>query len=197
METKTKQDMNTLDMVHSITDYWTGFLRNPNSFQFDNGDTTKNGAIAMMLANIGKPKSYPEKEIEKFEELMIKQLLINKPKFIDIDYHTCEFLSNIADATLTTWSDMNTFPVKTDMVINWEALEVSVSQGYQAPDKVIHQYYPISVEKLWNIILDWKKDNYPDTPTAWGCEKALERCYAGQYPVEIAKRYCSQIYTTN
>jgi hypothetical protein len=199
METKTEPNIRqaTLDMVHSISKYWTGFLRNPDSFNFDNGDTSRNGGIAMMLANISKPKSYPKEEIQNFENLLIEKLLVKRPQFIDVDYHVGGILGEVANATLTTWCNTNTFPVKTNMVINWDILEVTVSQGYTNPDKVIHHYYPISTEKLWDIIIEWKKNNYPDTPTASGCEKALDQCYAGQYPVEIAKRYCAKIYTTN
>lgn len=199
METKTELNIEqaTLDMVHSIANYWTGFLRDPNSFNFDNGDTSRNGAIALMMANLGKPKGYPEKEIQNFEKLLIERLLAEKPTFIEVDYHAVGILGEVANATLANWCNRNTFPIKTDMVINWDIFEVTASQGYRAPDKVIHQYYPISTEKLGDIIIKWKKNNYPDTPTALGCEEALERCYAGQYPVEIAKRFCAQIYAMN
>ncbi len=191
-------EKDTLDMVHSIVDYWVSFLRDPNSFIPDNGDPSKQGAMFTANTTLKKCLKYTEEEIINFEKKLIESLSKKRPQFLEVDYTPCNFLQTIILDTLTSSQDMGSiFPVKTDMFIRWDVGEVTVSQGYQAPDKVIHQYYAISLEKLWGIILTWKKENYPDTPNAMGCEKALERCYKGQYPVEIARQYCAQIYSTN
>lgn len=126
-------------LIDGIVKYWTDFLKDPNSFQFDNGDTSRNGQMATMMANMGKPKSYPAQEIEAFQKMFYNEIIRIMPTQIAIDYHANGILAQVADATLSKWSDMNTFPVKTVMSIDYENQVVLVSQGYRAPTKIIFE----------------------------------------------------------
>lgn len=46
--------------------YWTNFLKDPMSWQFDNGDDSDRGAQAMMLSMMGRKKEYNESTIDMF-----------------------------------------------------------------------------------------------------------------------------------
>lgn len=126
-------------LIDSIVKYWSDFLKDPSSFQFDNGDKSSNGKMAMMMANMGKPKSYPAHEIDAFIEMLYNAIAKEMPTSISNDYHADSLLTKVADATLTQWSNMNTFPCKTQMSISYEKGVVSVSQGYCAPTKIIFE----------------------------------------------------------
>ena len=121
--------------IDAIVNYWAGFLEDPSTSKFDNGDNSQAGFMAMMLSEMGKADGYPEDEIAQFKIVMTAKLIAEEPRSIGIDYHTDQFLSAVADATLSKWSDMNTFPCKTSMYIVED--KVAVSEGYGAPTKII------------------------------------------------------------
>jgi hypothetical protein len=133
--------MNKLELEKLVTvkvaKYWTDFLRNPSTSKFDNGDTSDNGAMAMMLSEMGKPKGYPENEVVAFESQMRANLLLNKPRHLGVDYSPDCFIADIADDKLSSWNSMSTFPCKTRMSINWEEGVVKVAEGYGASSKII------------------------------------------------------------
>jgi hypothetical protein len=126
-------------LIDSIVKYWVDFLKDPNSFVFDNGDNSRNGQMAIMMANMGKPKSYPRAEIDAFQEMLYNEIAKGMPTGFYNDYHADNLLAKVADATLSRWSDMNTFPVKTSMNIDYKAGIVTVSQGYNAPTRILFE----------------------------------------------------------
>ena len=126
-------------LIESIVKYWSDFLKDPNSFQFDNGDKSKTGMMSAMLANMGKPKSCPRYEIDAFQEVFYNAIAKQLPESISIDYVANGILEKVADETLSRWSNMHTFPVKTHMNIDYKNQVVRVSQGYGAPTKIIFE----------------------------------------------------------
>ena len=115
-----------------VAKYWSGFLKDTSTSKFDNGDTSGNGAMAMMLSEMGKPKGYPDDEVIAFESQMLANLMLDLPRYLGVDYSPDSFIANIADDKLSKWNSMSTFPCKTNMHINWETGIVKVSQGYGA-----------------------------------------------------------------
>ena len=126
-------------LFDSVVKYWSDFLKDPMSFQFDNGDASPNGHMVIILANMGKPKSYPEHEIDAFIEMLYNEIAKEMPTSINIDYHVNGILKEVADRTLSTWSDMNSFPVKTNMTIDYKNQVVTVSQGYNVPTRILFE----------------------------------------------------------
>lgn len=127
------------EVIEAAANYWTAFLIDPLSFEFDNGDDSPTGRMSKMMANMGKQKEYSEEEIKAFKKLLCEKLIAQKPFRISIDYNANGILKEVADATLTKWSDMSTFPCKTGMSINYEEGVVAVSQGYYQPTVIIYE----------------------------------------------------------
>lgn len=124
--------MNKKLIATKVAKYWTDFLRDPSTSKFDNGDSSSNGAMAMMLSKLGQPSGYSDSEIGCFESQMVANLLLDLPSSLNVDYSPCCFIGDIADEKLGSWSSMSTFPCKTNMRIDWESGEVKVSEGYAA-----------------------------------------------------------------
>ena len=126
-------------LVKKVVSYWSGFLKDPSTSRFNNGDDSKNGVMSSMLSEMGKPKSYPLDEINEFETKLTKAIELNKPSTISVDYSPDSLLGDIANSCLSNWNNMSTFPCKTTMWINYDTGEVSVSEGYGANETYINE----------------------------------------------------------
>ena len=125
-------------IINTITNYWTRFLEDTSTSQFDNGDTGQNAMMMKMIANIGKPKNYPNSDILLFKQRMKTNLNDEQPRRISVDYSPDSFLGEIAENTLTKWNNMSTFPCKTSMSIDWNSGEIIVREGYGKPFRKLH-----------------------------------------------------------
>lgn len=130
------------DLVEFAVNYWSGFLKNPMSFEMDNGEPSQY-ALFNILAKSGA-KSFPEEGIKKFEDTLrnyIKTTLETEGSgrvYLDVDYHPCNVLSSCLDQAFGEkgYNSMTVFPCKTDMWLNNQ--ELSVSQGYGADTKILY-----------------------------------------------------------
>jgi hypothetical protein len=131
------------DLVKVAVEYWSGFLKNPMSFEMDNGEPSQH-AMLNILAKAGA-KPFPEEGVLKFEEILgnyIKNALeipdSGRVAF-EVDYHPCNVLRSCLDQAFgeNGYSSMTVFPCKTDMRITIDY--VKVWQGYRAPVQILFQ----------------------------------------------------------
>lgn len=119
------------ELIIAAAKHWADFLRDPYSFRFNNGDLSQTGKMCAMMASMGKPGCYPEYEINDFEAALIELITNKLPRSISNDYHADPILQEAAaKAKLTGFSDMNSFPVKYSMYINYAQQQVAVSHSY-------------------------------------------------------------------
>ncbi len=104
---------------------------------FDNGDSSSIGGMAMLLATMLAMDSHPSDEaIDLFEERLaktIKEKVEERGSMtLSVDYGPDDILGSLAQETGV---NTNGFPWKTTMWIEKE--KVSVSAGYAAPCEII------------------------------------------------------------
>lgn len=117
--------------------WWADKLRKVVPRNYDNGDNSSTGGMAMLLASMLAMNSQPSDEaINLFEERLadtIKEHVeVNGSMTLDVDYGPDYILSKLAQETGVS---ANRFPWKTTMWIKKD--KVSVSAGYAAPCKTI------------------------------------------------------------
>lgn len=120
--------------------WWADKLRNVTLGNFNNGDESSAGGLAMLLAGMLAMDSQPSDEaIDLFEERLadtIKERVESCGSMtLSVDYGPDYILGSLAQETGVS---TNGFPWKTTMWV--ESNKVSVSAGYAAPCKVI---YPV------------------------------------------------------
>lgn len=129
-------------LLDAAVNYWSGFLKNPMSFDMNNGEPSQY-VMMNFLAKVNT-KSYPEEGISKFEDILknyIKNALEieeSSRAYLDVDYHPCNVLRSCLDQAFGEkgYNSMTVFPCKTSMWINNQ--EISVSQGYGADTKILY-----------------------------------------------------------
>ena len=120
--------------------YWGNFLRDPLSFEMDNGEPSQH-LMLNMLAKMGA-KPVDEDKVKLFEEnlglFVFAELSKNGRIGLNVDYHPEGLLRKALDSSLGSggYNSMNIFPCKTDMHITNEV--VAVSQGYRAETKTLY-----------------------------------------------------------
>lgn len=117
--------------------WWADKIRNVGPGNFDNGDSSSQGGMAIMMASMLAMKTAPSSEsIDLFEERLaetIKEKVENGGSItLSVDYHPDYILSSIANETGVSASG---FPWKTTMWV--KSNHVSVSTGFAAPAKTI------------------------------------------------------------
>ena len=117
--------------------WWADRLRNVGPANFNNGDQTERGGMAMMMATLlGMDKQAPKGNIDQFEEQLAQAIEENVEKNGDLtiscDYQPCCFLADIADECGV---DTFNFPWKTVMWV--EKDKVTVRFGYGAAPQTI------------------------------------------------------------
>ena len=113
--------------------WWADKLRSVSPGNFNNGDSSSIGGMAMILATILAEDSKPSNEaIDLFEEKLAATIKKDVEKrgsmTLSVDYNPDWVLSGIAQEAGVSTSG---FPWKTTMWIEGE--KVSVSAGYGAP----------------------------------------------------------------
>ena len=142
MENKTQELKNKelAKVVDVAVRYWGNFLRDPLSFEMDNGEPAQK-TMLNMLAKMGA-KPVDEDKVKLFEEnlglFVFADLSKNGSVSLHVDYHPEGLLRKALDSSLGSggYNSMNIFPCKTDMHITNEA--VAVSQGYRAETKTLY-----------------------------------------------------------
>lgn len=117
--------------------WWADKLRNIGPGNFNNGDDSLAGGIAMILGSLIAMESEPSsKSIDLFEQNLadtIKEHVESSgPLILSVDYGPDALLGKIA---LKSGVNTNGFPWRTTMWIETE--KVSVCAGYGAPTKII------------------------------------------------------------
>ena len=117
--------------------WWADKLRKVGPGNFDNGDSSSTGGMAMLLATMLAMDSHPSDEaIDLFEERLADTIKEHVEAYgsmtLSVDYGPDYILGNLAQETGVS---TNGFPWKTTMWI--EKDKVSVSAGYAAPCKTI------------------------------------------------------------
>lgn len=117
--------------------WWADKLRNVGPGNFDNGDSSSTGGMAMILATmLAMDTQSSEEAIILFEkrlaETILDQVEQHGSMVIRVDYGPDYILSDLAQETGVS---PNGFPWKTTMWIVKD--KVTVSAGYGAPRKVI------------------------------------------------------------
>src|SRR5574344_1851473 len=138
---KKKEEVNNR-LLDAAVNYWSGFLKNPMSFDMNNGEPSQ--YIMMNFLAKSNTKSYSEEGISKFEDILrnyIKKALEIEGAdraYLEVDYHPCNVLSSCLDQAFGEkgYNSMTVFPCKTSMWINNQ--EISVSQGYGADTKILY-----------------------------------------------------------
>ncbi len=129
-----------IEMLDAAVNYWAGFLEDTSTSRFDNGDTSEQGAMMMMMSELSKPTSHPAEEVAAFKEQLKINILEEMPRNISVDYQPDHILGQAAESTPSKWSSMSTFPCKTSMYLSLDdGGEISVSQGYGAASVVIYK----------------------------------------------------------
>lgn len=128
-----------VEIARIAANYWLGFLTDPQSAKFDNGDTSQTGAMAQMLFGMAKSKQQPctKEQGEQFFHALVLKLVTDQTSSIHVDYNPDYILGKIMDDVFgkNGWNSSATFPVKTNMWINWTTGLIQVSEGYRAPTK--------------------------------------------------------------
>ena len=117
--------------------WWADRLRNVGPGNFNNGDESSTGGMAMALATLLAMNSQPSEDaIDLFEaklaETIKKHVEDRGSMTLSVDYGPDYILSSVAQETGVS---SNGFPWKTTMWIYKD--KVTVSAGYAAPSKVI------------------------------------------------------------
>ena len=117
--------------------WWADKLRNVSLGNFDNGDSSSTGCMAMFLAALLAMDSQPsDVAIDLFEEKLAEtikeQVKVCGSMTLSVDYRPDDTLGSIAQQTGVS---PNVFPWKTTMWIEMD--KVSVSDGYAAPCEII------------------------------------------------------------
>lgn len=134
--------------VEAAVKFWSDFLRDPNSFIMDNGESSQ-FMMLNILAKLGGPANFDEKEIESFEYILTKyiydDLADGKSVSLRVDYQPEGNLAKALDITFGKYNQMTIFPCKTSMWIRHNC--VQVAQGYAAPTQTIYAA-EINTDKL-------------------------------------------------
>ena len=129
------------EIVKAAVAYRVNFLKNPNDVIQDNGEPTQ-FAMMNMLAKLAGNISYSPESIEDFEVELSNIIETNLNEFgrltLSVDYHPDQNLSKALDAGIKNYNSMSIFPCKTSMIIDNDANEIEVSEGYGKPWKTIH-----------------------------------------------------------
>lgn len=117
--------------------WWADKLRNVGLGNFDNGDSSSAGGLAMILAGMLAMDTQPSDEsIDLFEkelaETIKEQVERRGSMTLSVDYGPDYILGSLAEKTGVS---TNGFPWKTTMWVREN--EVTVSAGYAAPAKTI------------------------------------------------------------
>ena len=118
--------------------WWADKVRNVGPGNFNNGDDSTSGGMAMILATMLAMDKEPDSEsADQFEKILSehirKRVEDDGYLILDCDYGPCTLLSNVAKVSGV---DASCFPWKTNMNITKE--EVKVSCGYGAAYKKIY-----------------------------------------------------------
>ena len=124
-------------VARTAAHHFANYLRDPGGVKFDNGDTSRNGAMAMMLFEMGKKKDgFDPDKINRFENELTVRLLSLPNIYLDVDYSPDGTISDLMNDIFgkTGWNSMNTFPVKTNLYWSESKQKLLISEGYRAED---------------------------------------------------------------
>lgn len=111
----------------------------------------------------------------------------------------CRSLSNISEADINEFSFTDTYIFSSlgESIVAPEEYNRD-AERYKWIDGTFEEHlqkifddnqeWKIGESQLKDILYNWKKDNYPDSPTIPGFEDALEHCYDGRYNPWLAKQ---------
>ena len=128
------------DLVNAVVTYWSGFIKDPMSFEMDNGEPSQY-AMINMLAKMGAKPGDPIM-VEKFESILcalVYNELEEKGRVtLSVDYDPHGLLRQALDQTFgeRNYNSKSIFPCKTTMWITDKI--VTYSQGYRAMEKVLY-----------------------------------------------------------
>lgn len=131
------------ELVKAAVEYWSGFLKDPLSFEMDNGEPSQHAMLNMLRMAAVKP--FDSERVKIFEEELTKivtsALSIGDHFDLNVDYHPDRNLSHCLDLAFGEkgYISMQVFPCKTNMWISEK--DVQVSQGYRKPMVII---YPVA-----------------------------------------------------
>ena len=111
------------------------YLRDSSTVRFNNGDTSKNGAMSAMLFEMGKKKdSFDPDKVNQFENELTLRLLSLPNIYIDVDYSPDRTINDLMNDIFgkTAWNSMATFPVKTNLYWSEREQKLLISEGYRA-----------------------------------------------------------------
>ena len=126
-------------IIKEAVNWWIEKIDNPNSF--DNGDSSKEGQMANMLAILlaAKTKNKIEKEqIEIFRDSLTEKLENTMNLYGECKLYTdYEPMWELQEAAQLAQIDDSVFPWKTKMKISKDKIEVS--EGYGKPYETIYK----------------------------------------------------------
>lgn len=128
------ENVNEKELALKAAQYWSEFLKNPSKVVFNNGDTSKMGAMCAMMAQKGRVQVYPISVIKDFEENLTLKFLEQKVRTVHVDYDPACELAEACRETIPSdlYNSKSIFPVKTNMTIDWEHNKIMVSEGYRS-----------------------------------------------------------------
>ena len=133
------------DLVKAAVGYWSGFLKDPLSFELDNGEPSQHAMLNMLRMAAVKP--FDSERIKIFEEQLTKditQKLENSDSCnLSVDYHPDSVLGSCLDLAFGEkgYISMQVFPCKTTMWITKD--NIQYSQGYRKPVEIL---YPVAAK---------------------------------------------------
>ena len=130
---------NDEQIINEAVNWWVEKIDNPNSF--DNGDNSKEGQMANMLAMLlaVKSKNKIEKEqIEIFRDSLTEKIENSMNLYDECTLYTdYEPMWELQEAAQLAQIDDSVFPWKTKMKISKDKIEVS--EGYGKPYETIYK----------------------------------------------------------
>lgn len=134
------------ELVNSAVQFWANFLRDPSSFDLDNGEDQP--PMIKILAAMTKAGSKPIDSaiIEKFESylaaIIYNKLADGNNVTLSVDYNPDKVLSDVLDLAFgqENYMEKTIFPWKTYMLISLD--EVRAYQGYMSDAKVLYRTNP-------------------------------------------------------
>lgn len=134
------------ELVNSAVQFWANFLRDPSSFDLDNGEDQP--PMIKMLAAMAKAGSKPIDSaiIEKFESylaaIIYNKLADGNTVKLSVDYNPDKVLSDALDLAFgqENYMEKTIFPWKTYMLISLD--EVRAYRGYMSDAKVLYRTNP-------------------------------------------------------
>jgi len=106
--------------------------------KFSNGANDASSVMSMLIQNstsIEAQKKIKPEDKQNYINKFVELFSLEKQDWVVVDYHPCEFLTRVLKDSGCDDTLIHSYPIKTSMVIEDNA--VSVSAGYGAPHETI------------------------------------------------------------